>query len=305
MHLLTRSTWIKIILISALCLVLCGGMLSCSMGISTAGRFAGDISDRIQRSVNFSEHGDFVVPADSIQDLEVIWLAGSVEIEVVDDENAKDDDGNLRITGSETLGNSMRGRFPMTWQIQNGMLEISYGVESGLMSCSNIGEKQLVLTLPRSVARSLKSVDLSGASGTYHLGPIACERMDIDLASGRIEGTDVSAQVLNLDIASGNIELSGDFSQSVDLDMASGNVNLSCPKGCPNRTSLDVASGQVLLSIPSDSDITTYVERLSGSFNCSLPNARTQLSNDTTIFGNGTNTLNAHLASGAINIYPL
>ena len=302
MPLLTRSTWIKIILISALCLILCGGMISCSTAINFAGRHAGDISDRIQRSMNFSEHGDFSIPAQDVQSLEIVWLAGGVTIEVVDDATAKDSAGNLQITGTESF---TRSSFPMTWQVKDGVLEISYSTASGLTSCSDMAEKRLVLTLPKSVAQSLNLVDLTGASGTYQLGPIACQQMSVNLASGRIEGSQVDAQVLDLDVASGDIQLSGAFTQSIDLDLASGNIRLTCPEACPNRSSLDVASGQVTLSVPSDSGITAYVERLSGSFDCDLPGVWNQTNKGTTVFGDGANTLNVHLASGNINIRAL
>lgn len=302
MPLLTRSTWIKIILISALCLVLCGGLISCSGKLIIAGHHAGDISERIQRSMNFSERGDFTIPAQDVQSLEIVWLAGGVNIEVVEDEAAKDDAGNLQITGTESY---MGAGFPMTWQVSDGMLQVSYSSTSGLISCSSIGEKRLVLTLPKSVARSLKLVNLMGTSGTYQLGPIACEQLNVDLASGRVEGGSVNARAVDLDVASGDVQLSGAFTQNVDVDLASGNIRLTCPEGCPSRTSLDVASGEVTLSVPADSGITASVDRLSGSFNCDLPGGWNQTGQGATVFGDGTNSLDVNLASGTINIRAL
>lgn len=299
MAMLTRTSWVKIILIALLCLVLCGGLIGCSVGCSAAARHAGGLAGMMYEGVSFSERGDFSVAAQDVRSLEISWLAGGVDVVVVDDD-ALDEPV---VTGVEQYNGSARDSQRMTWQLRNGVLQIGYGsVRMGIFGCSTNDSKHLALTLPRSVAQSLESVNLSAASGTYSFGPISCNCLNIDLASGRVEGEQVAAQSLDLDMASGNIDLEGSFSQSVNLKLASGNVDLVCPNACPARMSFDVASGQVTLTIPEDSGFTASIDKLSGAFNCDIPGSWNLPNYNLLVCGDGARNMDVSMASGNVTV---
>lgn len=296
---LTRSSWIKIVLIILLCLVVCGGLLSCSIGCSTAARHASSIAGMMRESVNFTERGDFSVPAQEVRSLQINWLAGEVEISVFDDE---EEDEALLVTAVEEIDGLNRNNYRMTWQLNDGLLQISYGTRGlGISGCSYADSKRLKISLPRSIAQSLDSIALSAASGTYIFGPIGCKTLDINLASGRVSGKDLVAQNLNLDVASGNIDMSGNFPGIIDLKLASGNIGLTCNNLCPRQTWLDVASGQLLLTIPEKSGITASISKLSGSFNCNIPGSWNQSGSSFTS-GDGKCSMDVRMASGNVTV---
>ncbi len=296
---LTRSSWIKIALIVLLCLVVCGGLLACSAGCSAAMRHAGNIASKAYQDASFSERGDFSVPASDVRSLEINWAAGAVNVVVADDQS----DGEPTVSAVEEFTGPGRESNRMTWQLRDGVLQIGYGMGSASMfGCSQMGSKHLTLTLPRSTAESLESIDLNAASGTYSFDSLACESMSVNLASGRMEGTRLATQSLDLDVASGTIELEGRFSRNVNASLASGDIDLTCQETCPASTSLDLMSGQVALVVPSDSGIDARVDKLSGSFNCDLPGSWSLPDYDSFTCGDGSCTMNVRMTSGNVTI---
>lgn len=301
MAMLTGRSWVKIALIALLCLLICGGLLGCSIGCSIAARHAGGLAQSLYRGASLAEQGDFSVPAAEVSSLELEWLAGGIDV-VVDDEL----DGEVLVTGVEDLPGSMSDRNRMTWQLTDGVLQVSYGLEpSGFFGCTARGSKHLTLTLPRSVAQNLDVVGLTAASGTFDLGAIGCRQLDITLASGRVAGEGMKADVLDLDVASGNVSLKGRFTEQVSTSLASGNVDVQCTGMCPNQTSLDVVSGQLSFGVPADSGFTVYLDKLSGSFDCDLPNSRGSQHHDVWTYGDGRKSMAVDMTSGNVIVWGL
>lgn len=305
MAMLTRSSWVKIILIALFCLVLCCGIIGCSMGCTSAFYHFGNIANMTYEGVSYSEQGDFSVDGQEVKSIEITWLAGSVDlvIEKAPDGNpVYDEDDVLPITGVEESRGNLRDGERMTWQLQNGVLQISYGpVRWGVSSCSNAGAKHLVLTIPEGIAaRSFDSVTLTAASGEYNLGQFGCQNLNIDLASGLVQGDGVDAKNLDLDVASGNVNLRGDFLNSVSMDVASGLVSVASLSSCPQYTSIDVMSGQASLAIPDDSGFSAKVDKLSGSFNCDFKGAWDAQTDGLLVCGDGKKTMDISMASGTV-----
>lgn len=295
---LTRSSWIKIALIMVLCLVVCGGLFACSSGCTAAVRHAGNIANKAYEDVSFSERGDFSVPASEVRSLEINWAAGTVDVTVTEDEGEEP-----MVTAVEEINGPGRGSNRMTWQLRNGGLQIGYGMGSaGIAGCAQMGSKHLTLTLPKSLAQSLDSIDLNAASGSYNFDSISCKNLNANLASGAINGSRITAQQLDLDVASGTVELSGSFPQAVSLNLASGNVNIACEDVCPTRTSLDVMSGQVLMTVPESSGISARIDKLSGSFDCDIPGSWDLPDYKAFTCGDGSCSLDVSMTSGQVTL---
>lgn len=298
---LTTSSYVKIALVALLCLVLCGGIAGCSLGCTSAARHAGTLFDDMGGASTFSQIGDASVPASQVRSIEVYWLAGSVDVQVADD-----DEDEAAVVATEKARGSMPDSMKMAWQLSGDTLQIGYSRGSiGLVGCS-MPAKHLTLSIPRSIAQSLESVSLSAASGTYDLEGIGCERLSIDLASGQAHGEGLTARALSLDVASGNVSLAGRFSEQMDINVASGDIKVESPDACPARTFIDLASGHVDLAIPADSSFVASVDRLSGSFICELPeaSARAHHSGSGCIHGSGDAVIDVSLASGQVTLTP-
>lgn len=270
---LTSSSWAKIILIALLCLVLCAGVGGCMVGVQSGIQTALGLFDSHYRFADDAELqnvGQADIPAESVRDLEIAWLAGSVEVRAVDDELA----GGMIQTQEVAQDDSTvisEGR-KMRWALNGERLSIAYGGRmfgfGGLASCTPGSAKKLVITLPQSCAQNLRSVDIAAASGLYKVKDLACECLSVDIASGELETMAIRANQLELNMASGQAHLQGLFPGVINVDQASGNTSITCLEQCPSLVSLSVMSGNTQLLVPQGSGYTVSCDKLSGMVDC-------------------------------------
>lgn len=294
MPLLTRNTWVKITLVTLLCLLVCGGLLSCSNGCTSAINHATGLGGALFDGHQLPNVGGGTTPAQDVRDLEIDWIAGEVTIEVVPDAEA---DGTIAMEESTTGKMSDQDR--MRWGMVGQKLVIASGYGyRGLWSCSWSSPKtSLVLRLPESTASSLANVELNTASGRYDLSGIGCEQLRASVASGEVRGEGLRASTLRLEMASGTADLRGSFSDRVDVDVASGEATIACEGQAPSRSSIDLASGTVTMQLPEDAGFTAAIERLSGSFSYDFPGDVLQNGNSY-VRGDGSCHIDATMASG-------
>lgn len=299
---LTTASYVKIVLVVLLCLVLCGGIFSCSVGCSAAARNAGNLFWDTYNSYELTNVGDTTLEADDIKNIDISWLAGSVDF-VTHPESAENGD---RIVLTEAASASLPESRRMRWDVVGDTLRIGYGIDRvGLFGCSAADHKALTIDLPEGLAHELGRVCLQTASGTYDLGSIGCAALEVGLASGRVSGEGLRADVLSLDVASGNVDLRGDFSERLSVDLASGVVAVDCTRACPQNSSIDIASGNVSIGLPARSGFTTQLTKMSGAFNVGFPeNAVTQNGNSYVV-GDGASTFNVDIMSGQVDLYAL
>lgn len=306
---ITKATKVKVALILLLCFVLCFGLVSCSSGCSAALRHATGLAGGTYAGVTYSEEGNFSIPKDDVREIDITWLAGSVDISVEDDATAKNE-----VIGTEEFSGGAREDFKMTWQMDDGILRIGYGkVVWGLFGCANYGDKRLSLKLPTSLAKSLETVSVDGASGDYNFSGITCKTLDVTMASGQVHGVNLSADNVDLDIASGTVSLSGEFANSVDADLASGDVGVECFNKCPASMDFDLMSGRIDLGLPKGSGFKVDLDKVSGNFDCAFPGQwgwsdqddAPNGSPDIYMAGDGANSLKVNMTSGNVNVYKL
>lgn len=268
---LTTSSYVKILLVVLLCVVLCGGIVGCSRGCSMATQHANDIFWQTYDSYDLAQKGDGSVRARDVKDLQIDWAAGSVVIETRADETADD----AAITFTETNGASLPESQRMRWELSGDVLQISFGPRDyGFIGCSPLARKNLVVSIPESVANDLGCIGINGASGSYEIGQIGCELLDINLASGQVNADIVRTDTLALDVASGNVDIAGNIAQQLDVELASGMIALDCGEACPRIASINVASGNVDVALPDESAFTVDLEKMSGLFTCDFPQAQ-------------------------------
>ena len=304
---LTPSSWVKIVLITLLCLVLCAGVGGCMLGVQSSVRTALGLFDSHYRSADGSEFqnvGEATVPAESVRDLEIGWLAGSVEVRPIDDDLT---DGSVHVQEFvRDDSTDIPERNKMGWSLNGERLSVAYGNGrffnwGGLTSCAPGSEKKLVITMPASCAQNLRSVEISGASGRYVLAGLSCERLSIDLASGSLNiERGVRANELNLNMASGQANIEGVFPGSINEDRASGTSFIVCHDVCPSLVNISLASGSTQLYVPEGSGYTISCDKLSGSFDC--PGATWWGAKDQYVAGDGSATFLVDMMSGKVVI---
>ncbi len=303
MSMLTRNSWVKIALVALLCLVVCGGLVSCNRGCTSAVNHATSLGSSLYADYELPNVGGGTVAAQDVQDLEIDWAAGSVAVEVVPDAEA---DGMVVI--EEPASGQVPDQERVRWGMVGQKLVVASGYERRglcLWGCSlNAAQTQLTLRLPESTARALGTMALNAASGRYTLGPIGCEQLRISLASGHVEGEGLQASDLQMQVASGKVDLSGTFADQMTLDQASGNVAIACEGRCPSRSKIDLASGNVQLQLPEDVGFSVDVDRTSGSFDYAFSDSAKQ-SGSAYVHGDGTGRISVNMLSGSMTLAPL
>ena len=148
--------------------------------------------------------GSASVAASDVENIEVDWAAGSVQMHVVD--TASDEIELIETGDGITKGREMR------WKVSGNTLYIDYG---GWFTCFSWGHKSLEIRVPPKYASSLGTVDIDGASGYYNVTGIGCDRLDVDLASGEFEANEFAVRELAIDVASGKSYANGEVTDTL------------------------------------------------------------------------------------------
>lgn len=206
--------------------------------------------------------GSASVAASDVENIEVDWAAGSVQMHVVD--TASDEIELIETGDGITKGREMR------WKVSGNTLYIDYG---GWFTCFSWGHKSLEIRVPQKYASSLGAVDIDGASGYYNVTGIGCDRLDVDLASGEFEANEFAVRELAIDVASGKSYANGEVTDTLKAHAASGRIEV-VSTACPNSIDADMASGTIAISIPDNNGFTAYVDKASGSFESQFETTR-------------------------------
>lgn len=311
-----RKSRVKLVVIIVICLVVCLGLaaliVSCVSGVGAAfsslsvpsapeapSAPAPPQAPKALASSDGWVQGETAdVPADSIDNLAISWLAGSAIVTVVPDSET---DGAIRIT--EWLWGSVPRDQLMEYKIEDRTLSIDYARPhfSLFWGCSNIGKKHLEVLVPKSAANSLGVVDIDVASGSFDLKGISCDRMLVDVASGEVHAGDIEASAAELHLASGHIEITGAVSDALYGDIASGTAIVTCTDKAPASMEVNLASGNATLAIPEESGFDAQVDKASGMFDCEF---KTTSQDGRYICGNGACKMEFSIMSGSVVLRP-
>lgn len=225
--------------------------------------------------------------ADDIQNLDIDWSSGKVTVLVSEDADL--------ITLSDTYDGSDSLR--MRWKVEDGTLKIRYSKRKIHLISFGTADKELTVTLPKSIAESLSLVDFDTASARISVSGLDADSLQIDNASGRIEVSG-TYRTVKIDSSSGSVSCSGKIANA-DIESASGRITLS-PGPDWETISIDVASGNVDLFLPEDEDgFTVDYDKASGKFNCDFP---ILLVGKNYCVGKGVRKLEVDAASGNLTI---
>lgn len=254
---LTNASYVKIGLLVLLAVVLCGGIVSCSVRCTPEFHYN-------DAGVAAKEVGAASVEGESVQNIVINWAAGSATVTVCDDSET---DGQVVFTESAS-GAIPRGQV-MRWGCDNGTLVIDFAQTNSISGCSG-HSKRLNVKVPKSVAESLGRFTLNAASGTYTIDDLSCKEMDIEIASGTVKGSRLTVDKLVVNAASGRVDLDGEFADRLSLEQASGHIGI-VTSVCPKEAAMSMMSGDTSLTLPEDSAFTINTDKLSGNIRNDFP----------------------------------
>jgi len=252
----------------------------------------------------FSDSGEYILPADSVQSLAVDWSTGKVEVFLSDTDE-------IRL--SETSNETITGQTALRYEVNNGLLHIQY-VNKGVLKAPG---KDLKIYLPRTLYQSMSSFAFYSGSADMVADEINTDSFRFESGSGGVKIGVLVATSAEIDTASGEVTVGGRVNY-VDVDTSSGDVELACTgyavevdtstgsvciSGAVDQCEVETASGDVELACTGDAvkvDTSTGSVCISGAVDqCEVETA----SGDVTMaLTTAPVELSANTSSGGVNI---
>lgn len=211
--------------------------------------------------------GEFSVESASIKEIELDWIAGSVNISV--------GDGDEIVVSEKGFGNEDER---LRYRIKNGKIDIKFR-KNGIRLAKGLS-KDLNITLPAGtdldeldidmVSSSLDidadltidDISIDAVSGRIRIACVKSDEIDIENVSGGISVSDVTTRKLSVDNVSGNIDFRG-TAEIVDIGSVSGGFTADFP-AAPKEIDIDTVSGGGRITMPKDKGIDVDCDGVSG-----------------------------------------
>lgn len=253
------------------------------------------------------------VPADSIRNLKINWVAGSVNIRV-----GSGSDIVFYESSYMTLTDRQKMRYSVS---DSGTLVIRYcddldNIYNWFSLDANVPSKQLTIEVPASLIGNLDGIEIDAVSAKVDLSGVYGDRMEITTVSGEILCADIVCSELQLASTSGSIicencaidtlklnNVSGDIRaegtfDTIKAESVSGSVRLACAN-VPDKINVDGVSGNVMLTLPEGAEFIARLDSVSGSISCDFPGT---LGEDMVVVGNGSAEYRINTVSGSLKI---
>ena len=254
---------------------------------------------------SYAVGGSELSSAQTVNELEVDWVSGSVEIK----------HGNVdTITFSESSSN-LTDSYKLRYKIENGTLVIKF-CASGADS-AKVGEKSLVITIPNDTR--LNEVSLNVVSAEITVSSLKANELDVESVSGVITATDCKINNAEIESVSGNVSVSGEIVtidvntvsgeiecnvstlREVEIESVSGNVEITPVGSMPLCLEVVTVSGNVRLNL-SPADFSVKFTTVSGVFSSEYP---TTIDANVYTYGDATNLFEVETISGNLRIYEI
>ena len=233
-------------------------------------------------------HG--VVGTDSIRQLEIEWLSGSITIlpgSQTDEIRFWDD-----YSGDED--------FLLSYIVSDGKLKIQYCNEdleafSFGVHFSGPRQKNLTVSIPENWL--CENLEIEAASAKLEVHKLHFGNVEIDTASGAIGFENCSVDSLDVDTASGDVIYTGTLNQ-LDCDSASAAIVMNL-NNVPRKLDLKTASGNLDIVLPENAGFTAKMNSLSGKFRSEF---EYHVTNGSYVSGDGACLIQVSAMSGNVNI---
>ena len=204
---------------------------------SVVNDFAKDFKDLKN---TYAADGVYTLKLDELKELEVDWISGSVTIVLTDGDT-------LEIR--ETAKSAISEKDALRYGVKEGKLRIQ-ACKKG--HTGKLPKKELVLTLPRSLADTLKELEIDTVSASVSAGEFQLEELDINTVSGQVQIENVAATKGEIDSVSGDVTLRGCTFDSLRMDSVSALLSMT---GTVGKVKTSSVSGSVQLRLNESKEV--------------------------------------------------
>lgn len=274
-----KNNAITRIIILSIVIVLLLGILLTGLGI---GMFIIDFgTDGTYTTV---EDSTVEVTTESIENIDIEWAAGNIDILVGDTEN-------IIVEESGTFSEDQK----MVINTSGDTLAIRYAKPAFQIGFISVASKDLTVTVPKDWVCDTISLDV--ASAELAVQDLGANKVDIDTASGACTFINCAIGALDVDSASGAVYYEGTLN-TLDCDAASASFE-GILANTPSSIQMDSASGDLDITLPESSGFRVTMDALSGKFQSDFP---TDSYNDSYTYGDEQCIIDFDGVSGSVHI---
>lgn len=204
---------------------------------------------------NVSNSG--AVPANTVSELEIQWIAGSITIEPGDTDE---------ITFSES-GNAKK---PMVWKQTGNKLIIQFSEKNpkvfGGWWHENLS-KDLTITVPKDwTAREL---DIDATSANVNISDLTITEVEVNSVSGALDLRNCVVEDFSAESVSGNVKFSGSLG-SLDCNTVSADCIIVTDR-VPREVELECVSGDMELTLPENAGFSAKMDSMKSDLTSDFP----------------------------------
>lgn len=269
----------------------------------------------------------------TLKGLSVNWVSGKVDVRLVDSDAQK-----VRIT--EYSNKKLDKKDRLSLSSAGGILQIKWKDELVSLSWINRLEKNLVIEIPRAIAKELKELKCDTASGdvtvagfqtnsmklsttagnistkgsrgkdfSFHsvagkisVEDISCDTLAFSNSTGEILATDIQAGAASYSTTSGTVKITGTVSKLLQGDTVSGKSTLSCEVP-PKEVELSSVSGEIQMSLPKNlKGFQVKNTSISGELYSDFPVSFHKNDREKKVYGDGSLEMEISTTSASVHI---
>ncbi len=257
----------------------------------------------------FSDYqtGNASLPAETLDEIEVDWVSGSVDIEIHDQ--------NTIEIREEYTGNDDSQK--LRYRYENGKLSVKFCKPQWFFGIFHRFEgKNLTLLIPANLADHLQKVKIDNVSAAVSVCGLSGNTLDMETVSGNIRATDLHFKKIDIDGVSADVFLSGITAEELDQETVSGGFTMEGTAKTVKADSVsgrleftfhepvakfrsETVSGDTVLYLPEESEFHLKYEKVSGNFRCDFPGLS---GDDEFTVGNGDGNFRLETVSGKMEV---
>lgn len=196
-------------------------------------------------------YGNGEISADQIQQLDVHWNSGQVDILPYDGDMIQfSEDG----TYSE--------KDALHYYVDQNKLIIHFAQSQRWLR--HPSAKHLTILVPQEAF--FKDIDIELISANISMDGLQAQSIDIETVSGDLKASNIACQDIDINTVSGRCQLQGAFN-SLEAETVSGDCSFDVI-GLPSKIAMDSVSGNVDIYLEENDGFTAKIDSLSGKLSC-------------------------------------
>ena len=227
--------------------------------------------------------GDTTINA-GVKNLNIDWVTGNGTVEYHDDET---------VLVKETSNRSLNDDTRLHLYLDGDTLYIKYA-KNGARIKSDM-QKDLVITLPRSVKTGLAEID--NTTGDIFVKGGTWQELDLKATTGSVNVSANMADKLNAKSTTGNVNADIQSAGAIDLHCTTGDIIIFA--GSFESINAKVTTGNIRASLPEKPGFTAKLSTVTGDVSCALPHTD---SDKQYVIGDGSRPIEMKAVTGDIKI---